>query len=311
MQRIISYSLLVALIYFIFVPQTQAMHRNEVLGTTTADLSIPPTTEGPGFILPDSRFFFLDQLKQDFRLFFAFSPEAKAKVHAAIAGERLAELRFMLAKKSTTGINIALSGIADNLQKASQDLETARLHGKNVTALAQQINAEIKDKQDVLNGLAKQARGELEARVKVAETALKEAKITAEDSLPDHVLKQEIKQDMKREVENAVQDATRSATELDRSINVLTKLASEAAEKQQAKRQEALKHAIEQKNEQLQRRLKITQEQEIKKEQKAAEISKKEIEIARETVKKAQEAAEKYRKIQEESDKNASDQTGR
>src|ERR1035437_4242316 len=47
-----------------------ADHQQDVLGVASAPvLSIPPTSDGPGLILPDSPLFFLDQIKQEVRLF--------------------------------------------------------------------------------------------------------------------------------------------------------------------------------------------------------------------------------------------------
>ena len=105
---------------FLVVKPTFAHHQQQVLGVATIsadtlqNLQIPSTSEGPGLILPDSPLFFLDQLKQEFRLFLVFTPEAKAKIHASIAGERMAELRFMVQKNSKRGIEY-LCGEVENL----------------------------------------------------------------------------------------------------------------------------------------------------------------------------------------------------
>ena len=144
----------------IFSPSAIASHRAQVLGDATvpSDLSIPPTGEGPGILLPDSPFFFLDELKQNLRLFLAFNPEVKAKVHAAIAGERLAELQFMLAKNNEDGIRIALLGVSDNLKKAAEDLSRAKLKGKDIKILAKTLNDSIKEKREKLSFLEYQAK---------------------------------------------------------------------------------------------------------------------------------------------------------
>src|SRR3989338_1846457 len=69
-----------------------ANHQEDVLGVASAEtLSIPPTAEGPGLVLPDSPLFFLDRLKQEFRLILAFTPEQKAKIHSAEAALRLSD----------------------------------------------------------------------------------------------------------------------------------------------------------------------------------------------------------------------------
>ena len=124
-----------------------ANHLQDVLGVESKPtLSIPATSEGPGLLLPDSLIFFLDQLKQEARLVLAFTPEQKAKVHNAVAGERLAELQLMLAKDSVKGIRIALTGISDNLREAAEDIAAAKLTGRNINLLAKDINDSIKEK---------------------------------------------------------------------------------------------------------------------------------------------------------------------
>ena len=123
-----------------------ANHLEEVLGVESMPvLSIPPTAEGPGFLLPDSPIFFLDQLNQEFRLFLAFTPEQKANIHNAVAGERLAELQLMLAKNSVPGVRIALLGVADNLKYASYDIVNAKLTGRSISLLAKSVNDSIKE----------------------------------------------------------------------------------------------------------------------------------------------------------------------
>ena len=193
-----------------------------------AKLSIPPTAEGPGIILPDSPLFFLDELKQNVRLFLAFTPEAKAKIHTAVAGERLAELQFMLAKDNRGGIRTALAGVSDNLQKAAEDLALAKLQGKNIQLLAKTTNDSIKDKQSKLSFLENQAGGELRAQVQATKEALKVAKRDVENYLPADLLANEVQDDLRLEVEDGLNRASISAKGLTHAIDALNKLASQA-----------------------------------------------------------------------------------
>jgi hypothetical protein len=240
---------LTAVVAFFSSNSVLANHQEDVLGVASAEtLSIPPTAEGPGLILPDSHFFFLDQIKQEIRLHLAFTPEQKARVHNAIAGERLAELRIMLVKNNVSGIRIALQGISDNLKAASEDLTNASLTGRNIALLAKQINDSIKDKQKTLSDLQLQATGEVKAQAMAAIEALKIAKVGAEENLPTDLLVNETIDDLDRQISDNVNSANLSAVEINRAINVLTKLASEAATRNQPERQEALVHAIDIKN---------------------------------------------------------------
>lgn len=226
-----------------------ANHQEDVLGVESMPvLSIPPTAEGPGLVLPNSPLFFLDQLKQEVRLLLAFTPEQKAQVHNAVAGERLAELQLMLAKNNVPGVRVALQGISDNLKAASEDLANAKLTGRNIQLLAKSINDSIKEKQKSLSVLEVSATGEVKAQVMAAKESLKVSKVKAEDHLPADLLINEMEEDLGLELNDNINKAKVSATGINRAIEVLTRLASEAAQKNQPRRYEALMHAIEVKN---------------------------------------------------------------
>lgn len=297
-KRIFILPLAFLLFILVFPKPVYSHHQAQVLGdaTVSSDLSIPPTTEGPGIFLPDSPLFFLDELKQNLRLFLAFSPEDKAKVHTAVAGERLAELQFMLAKNNDNGIRVALFGISDNLKKAASDLTQAKLQGKDVKLLAKTINDLIKDKRKKLSFLEEQAQGELKAQVKAVREALKVAKVEVEDNLPEDELENEIKDDLEGEIEDNVRATSTSARGLEHAIDVLSRLASQAAEKQQTRREKALKHAIEVKNEALRKQQERLFELESKRQEKILAAYQKLSDAA----KKAKEAAAAYKNAQQE-----------
>lgn len=226
-----------------------ANHLEKVLGVESMPtLSIPPTAEGPGFLLPDSPIFFFDLLKQEVRLLLALTPEQKANVHNAVAGERLAELQLMLAKNNVGGVRIALQGISDNLKMASDDLAAAKLTGRNISLLAKSINDSIKEKQKALSALEKQATGEIKAQTQAAKESLKVSKVKLEDNLPADLLINEMEEDLRLEIDDNINKAAHSALGINHAIDVLTKLASEAAAQNQPRRYEALIHAIEVKN---------------------------------------------------------------
>lgn len=226
-----------------------AHHLEEVLGVSTVQaLSIPPTSDGPGFILPDNPLFFMDRIKQEFRLLLAFTSEQKVKIHNSVAGERLAELQIMLAKNNVPGIRIALQGISDNLKAASEDLADAKLTGRNINLLAKEINDSIKEKQKSLSILEEKANGEIKAQVSAAKESLKVSKVKAEDNLPADLLVNEMEEDLNLEIGDNVNKAKASAAGINRAIEVLTRLASEAAIANQPARQAALTHAIDVKN---------------------------------------------------------------
>lgn len=302
-KKIVFYSLLFLFLSLIFSRSVYAHHRKQVLGDSTnpsATPQIPPTTEGPGLILPDSPLFFLDELKQNARLFFAFSPEDKAKIHTAIAGERLAELRLMLLKNNQEGIATDIRGVSSNLKETADNISQAGLTGRNISQLAKEINASIKRKQEMLDILEKESAGELKALVVSAQSSILESKVKVEDSLPENELENEIRDDLNRQVEKRVHDASESAREMLEDLNELKKEASKSAEKALHRREEALKEAIEKRNEALKKVAEKLLENERKRQDKLLKVQEKVAGEAREAVKKAQEAARKFQKAQEE-----------
>jgi len=248
-RKLFIFLLSVSLISLAAASPVLASHQEQILGVEAMPvLSIPATPEGPGFILPDSPIFFLDRLKQEVRLLLAFTPEQKAKIHVAVAGERLAELQLMLAKNNVAGIRITLAGVSDNLKEAASDIAMAKLSGRNISILAKSINDSIKEKQKAFSMLEKEATGEIKAQVQAAKESLKVSKIKIEDSLPADLLINEMEDDLNLEINDNINKANSSATGINHAIDVLTRLASEAAQKNQPRRQQALMHAIEVKN---------------------------------------------------------------
>lgn len=279
-----------------------AHHKERVLGAQDSTVpQIPPTVEGPGLILPDSPLFFLDQLKQNVRLAFAFNPEAKAKVRADIAGERMAELRFMLAKNNKKGIDIALQGISENMQKSAEALNQAQLSGRNVSSIAKDINQDIKRKQEAFDVLEATNQKEIQFKAKAAQEELLQAKVTIEDSLPEDELENEVEDDLHRITEDEVENASASAQRVSRQLEELGKQASQSADKALQRRAEAIKKAVGQRNEILRKIEEKNLELEQKKQEKLLKIQGVSAEQARKAVEEAQKAAEKFKEAQKAS----------
>lgn len=300
-----SFVLSAILLFLLVLPRPTYAFRhqilNEVLGVSTASAlpQIEPTAEGPGLILPDSPLFFLDQLKQNIRLTLAFSPEEKAKIRAQIAGERLAELRFMLAKNNQRGARVALQGVSDNLNGAAVELTRAQFAGKDVKKLAKDINNNIKLKQKTLDSLEKNATGSLKLEVGVAQDAIFESKVEVEDALPDEDLENEVKDDLARRIERKVENASSSAKLLRKDLNELTKQASESAVRSLKRRQEALKKAIEQADERERKIQEKLLEQEKIKQTGLLRAQEKAAVQAQDALFRAQRAATEFQKAQQ------------
>lgn len=290
-------------LFFLWVSQDPALahHRKKVLGdsTTSSELVFPPVTSGPGFILPDSPLYFLDQVFQAAKLATAFDSQAKAKVRAQIAGERLAELRIMLSRNRPEGINTALDQLTKETGAASRNLSDAAASGQNVSTLARELNETIKVQRQLLGALENQTAGTLRLQFKTARRALKEAKVEVEDQLPEDELEKEIEEGLEDEVEEEVEEASRSARKIERDLEGLNREASEAAKKALKRREETLRKAIEDKNEEIKKSEERLFEEEKRKQGKVLEVRKEVAEQARKAIKEAQEAAKKFEKAVE------------
>lgn len=245
MKKISSLVLSFSLLFVSVVPAfAQTSKAEDVLGisTSTVNPQIPATAEGPGFILPDSPLFPLDQLKQALRLTFALSPEAKAVVHSEIAGERMAELRYMLARNNQDGIRIDLNGISQNLSAASDDVAAIQLTGRDATAVAKLLNENIKTKIAVFDTLENQSGGPLRSLVAATSDSLSLAKAKVDDALPSDLMANEVRDDLLRQTVRNTQQAQYAEDILKNTVAVLG--AKAPANKDQAQKiKEALENA--------------------------------------------------------------------
>lgn len=153
--------------------------------TKPSDVNFPPVVYGPGFVLPDSPLYVFDKIKQQIRLLIAFSPQDKAKIHANIAGERLAELRIMFQRNNEEGIRVTLDEFAQELEDASQNLAVAKASGEEVSESAENINNILNVQRDILLQLAQETTGKLKGQVVLATATFNDAKDKVETSLPE------------------------------------------------------------------------------------------------------------------------------
>ena len=293
-----KYLVVILSLILLFASSTSAFARHkQVLGIQDQNVNIPPTVEGPGILLPDSPFFFIDELKQNIRIALALAPEDKAKVYASIAGERMAELRFMIAKKNLPGIRIDMEGVADNFKNAADQVEFAKMSGKNVTVLAKEVNDKIKAKQNVLDELHMQSQGELEGSTKSVSDSLTIAKTKVENSLNLADLENEINDDMLRDAELKVHETSESAVELKDALEDLQEEASLSARESQENRVEVLKKMIQENDEAAKKAQERKIELEKKENEKLWKMQEDTVKSAKEMVEKAQETSKKFEEL--------------
>lgn len=241
-------------IIFFFISSSSAdayFYREDVLGVSDSNVNIPPTVEGPGIFLPDSPFYFFDRIKQAIRVTVAATPERKAKIYSQIAGERMAELRFMLERKNEIAARETLLDMSDNLKKAAEEIDTARFSGKDVSILAKEINDSIKEKQRALDELETQLDGELRAWVETSLIGVTFSKIKVENSLNKADFENEVKDDLDREVQKEIAKASSSAKDLGNAFLDLKTFTKEATEKSTKNREEILQKKIDEKTAEL------------------------------------------------------------
>ena len=276
---------LILILFVVFLPMS-----------SYAGPQIPPIAEGPGFILPDSPLFFLDKIKQEMRLLLAFTPQNRAKIYSAIAGERLAELRFMLARNNKNGIETDLKGITENLENAANSLSDARFRGENVELLSENINNDIKRKQDSLDILLSQATGELKTMVLGVQTSVFQSKAKVVSGLPSQQLENETKDDLMKQIETKIKYSFDSSSDVLNKIETLRKQASESSAKAIMMREDEVKAAGIFKNSALIKEKQARLELEKKRQEKILAAYKKLSDAA----KKAKEATAAYQNAQQE-----------
>ena len=295
------------LVFIVFISLAQpaaARHRGRVLGTSTSasQIDFPPVTSGPGLILPDSPFYFLDQIKQSVRLLLAFTPQDKAKLHSEIAGERLAELRVMFARNNKSGIDTAINGLDNELTQTAKSLTDAKASGKDVAKLAKEINDSVKDKREVLAEIQGQAQGELKHKIEATQDSLMDAKTQIEDALPEADLGNEIQDSLNFDLKNEFEGASESAKNIEQMINELKTQASQNSQKALKNREEALQKAIEAKNEELKRKQELLLKNEKNKQEALLKQQFNFNEQALDAAQKAKESAQKALEAQQKAD---------
>lgn len=297
----------IGILFTLLSSSVSAYHQRVVLGESTQrkpinEITLPATTEGPGLLLPDSPFYFLDAIKQHVRASLAVTPEAKARLHAQIAGERMAELRLMLYRNNEEGFSKALEGMTHHFIQSERALEETKMSGTDVAELAKHINDSIKTKQQALDTLEQEGESTVQVEVVKAQDLLMETKVKVEDGLNEADLANEIADDLRRITKRRVLEAENAVSEIDAELAILEKQASEAAKQTLTRREKALQEAIVSKN----IAARNEQERQIMSAQKRSDeayrVQKEAADQARIAIEQAKEAALKFQQAQKRLD---------
>lgn len=232
LSRLTLTSFLATVSLLAFVPLASANHVQDVLGDSTSisEINFPGLAAGPGFILPDSTMYSLDQLVQEIRLALAFTPEQQAQVYMRILGERLGETKVMMQRDNATGIEIALSGADKAARGAARSLGDAASKGRSTASLAREMNRTLAEYRAALNEVASQAPAALASRLNSTGYTLLEAKLRVEDELPGDELAAAIDNDLQNMVDTEVLGVQTAANSLMRKFNSLDNRSSLSAE---------------------------------------------------------------------------------
>lgn len=256
----------------------------------------PAVANGPGYILPDSPAYFIDNLYQEIKLVLAFTPEKRALVRNDIVGERMAELRVMHARGDNRGISTALYELSRESKNLAADLKEAELSGREVTKIAKTINDSLRLNRQVLAAASAGSSEELSLKLDSASESLLIAKVNVEDYLNPVDLEGAVDEDLEDEIETAVLGVETKAENADKKIEKLQKMTDKTQEMEEKKAE------LEDKTE-----AKKTEAKEIAAKKKAIrdqrkkilEERKKKLQEAREALKKSKEASKKIKEAKE------------
>lgn len=196
------------------------------IGTTALAQEKQITLPAAG-LTPNSPFYILDRLGENLRQFFTFDPAAKAKLQIEFAGERIAEIKLLIeTDPDAKGAEIARSLLVANVAYAAEIVAQEKAAGKDVAALAKDLDDEFDAREQLLVETFLEAKQKLLAeRKEIKDTLLKAAQAAGDtariaeltgqlgdiqsqiDNLTDK--KNEIKSDVRVEKEKIEQEMKR------------------------------------------------------------------------------------------------------
>ena len=148
--------------------------------------------------IPGDILYPVKETTENVRVATAFSDESKAKVHLAIADEKLNEIEKLEARgKSADKIIAATERLEKNQGKAIEKLEKAQSEGKDVTAIVARLQSNLERQQSVLarvlEKVPEQAKAAIQRAMENSQGGLIKAQEmqTEEKGKPDDVGKPE------------------------------------------------------------------------------------------------------------------------
>lgn len=175
-KKIIVITLLVVGVAFAQAPLAQAGKDFNSSKSNTTSLNLPNAG-----LTPNSPFYFLERASEAIGEFLTFDTEAKAKLQAERALERIAEVKAMLAEKEVNpkGIDVALGKLQANVAKAAEIIEGEKQKGKDVSRLAKELDTDFELRERLLEGILGEKKNQLDADFKQQKFVLKKQLLEA------------------------------------------------------------------------------------------------------------------------------------
>lgn len=195
---------------------------------------------------PESPFYLLDRLGENLQEFFAFNPEAKAKLQIEFAGERIAEIKVMVERNgiNAKGLTMAESLLQANVAHAAEIVNKEKVAGKDVAALAKTLNDEFDARDRLLEQTFKDAKAQLKAQRKEIQTnLLAEARRTG-DTAQIAILEKQLN-DINQDIDALGQEKDRLKDSLQNEQKNIEKEMSKDDQKREELEQEEEKEAVE------------------------------------------------------------------
>lgn len=143
-------------------------------------------------LTPESNFYFLDTFGEALRQFFTFNPEGKARLQITFAAERIAEIKVILETKGidAKGLRVAESRLQANLARVNAILADEKQAGKNVKALAKELDDDFDGPKSALQETFKAEKRALEIKEKELKAGIREARQTNDTARVEALVKE-------------------------------------------------------------------------------------------------------------------------
>ena len=205
--------------------------------------------------LPGDTLYSVKLFTEDTRTAVAFNPDSKARLQIKFAAERIDEIKTILEERGVEveGLEIARTALENNLAKTASILEGEKIKGKDVSALAKELNDKFVSDKETLKQAFKDQKEILKAQEEELKADIKEARKAGNAVQVEQLIKQlnEVKaqkkllEQKKEEQEEMLDDEEgRLEKEMGKKEEA-EKSISEAEKEKQEAIEEALKEGIE------------------------------------------------------------------